>query len=58
MLTYIKRIFETDQNHMSPVDFEQKVLKWKHTPSILAQAKCKQSTKTYPPEGLAEVAKI
>jgi len=57
LLTYIKRIFENDKNnYMSPVDFEQKVLMWKHTPTILAQAKSKQSTKAYPPEGIAEVA--
>jgi len=41
---------------MSPVDFEQKVLMWKHTPTILAQAKSKQSTKAYPPEGIAQGA--
>ncbi len=56
LLTYIKRIFENDKNYMSPVDFEQKVLMWKHTPTILAQAKSKQSAKAYPLEGIAQVA--
>ena len=56
MLTYIKRMFGKDKIYMSPVDLEQKVLMWKHIPTILAQARSKQSTKTYLPEGVAVVA--
>ncbi|DBB04014.1 TPA: hypothetical protein ACH3X1_013075 [Trebouxia sp. C0004] len=57
LLTYIKRISENDKNnYMSPVDFEQKVLMWKHTPQSLRKQKASSLQKAYPPEGIAQVA--
>lgn len=57
LLTFIRNMFEADKaNYLSPVEFEQKVLKWNHTPKILKQAASKQPTAACPEEDMADAA--
>ena len=42
VMTHIKNKLEASPGFLSPIEFEQQVLKWEHTAKILAQAKSKQ----------------
>ena len=58
LLTYIKRIFETDKNYMSPIDFEQKMLMWKHTPTFLRKQKASSLQKHIRQKGLLKLRRL
>ena len=57
LMTFMKRKIEAMPGFLSPIEFERQILKWKHTPQLLAQANSKhQATKEttpYPPQSIA-----
>ena len=54
IMTSMKTMIETSPGFLTPIQFEQQVLKWQHTAQALKAATSKQrKTSAYPPAGVA-----
>ena len=47
LLTHIKRQFELAPDYIKPIQFEERVLRWKHTDDVRKQAASKKQGATY-----------